>query len=75
MSHKADKERAESGLIFRNGRLVRKEDWYGTHPISKVVELPDPEPILDLQPYFCGKCQRRHNPGSKIYSAHIEHKI
>ena len=32
MSRRKDRERAESGLIFRDGHLVRKEEWYKTHP-------------------------------------------
>jgi exopolysaccharide biosynthesis protein len=36
MSRRKDRERAESGLIFRDGHLVRKEDWYKTHPTAEM---------------------------------------
>lgn len=35
MSKSKDRARAESGLIFRNGSLVRKEDWYRNHPTKE----------------------------------------
>jgi hypothetical protein len=37
MSGRKDRERAESGLIFRDGHLVRKEDWYKTHPTREML--------------------------------------
>jgi hypothetical protein len=36
MSHKADRIRAESGIIFRNGKLVNKEEWYKSHPTKQM---------------------------------------
>ena len=37
MSKRKDRERAESGLIFRDGHLVRKEDWYAAHPTREML--------------------------------------
>lgn len=37
MSGRKDRERAESGLIFRDGHLVRKEDWYKIHPTREML--------------------------------------
>ena len=31
MSKRKDRERAESGLIHRNGEFVKKEEWYAAH--------------------------------------------
>jgi len=36
MSNRKNQERAEAGLIWRNGGLVRKEDWYKTHPTAEM---------------------------------------
>ena len=36
MSKKKDKERAESGLIFRDGKYWKKEDWYAIHPTNEM---------------------------------------
>ncbi|MFA7101318.1 MAG: hypothetical protein WC196_06265 [Bacilli bacterium] len=38
MSRRKDRERAESGLIFRDGHLVRKEDWYAAHPTREMLD-------------------------------------
>jgi sulfur carrier protein ThiS len=43
MSRRKDRERAESGLIFRNGGLVRKEDWYAAHPTSEMKKAKQVE--------------------------------
>jgi len=32
MSRSKDRARAESGLIFRNGEFVNKEEWKKAHP-------------------------------------------
>ena len=37
MSGRKDSERAESGLIFRDGHLVSKEDWYKAHPTPQML--------------------------------------
>lgn len=36
MSKSKDRARAESGLIFRDGHLVRKEEWYAAHPTPEM---------------------------------------
>lgn len=48
MSKRKDRQRAESGLIFRDGKLVRKEEWYTTHPTKEMVEAKERQEILDL---------------------------
>lgn len=35
MSKAKDRARAESGRIFRDGKLVNKEDWYSANPTRK----------------------------------------
>jgi len=42
MSKRKNRERAESGLIFRNGSLVRKEAFYA--PVKAVMALAKPVP-------------------------------
>jgi hypothetical protein len=37
MSHRKNRERAEAGWIFRNGHLVRKEEWYAEHPTREML--------------------------------------
>ena len=37
MSKRKDRARAESGLIFRDGNLVRKEEWYAAHPTREML--------------------------------------
>jgi hypothetical protein len=34
MSKRIDRERAESGMVFRSGRLVNKEEWNAAHPTA-----------------------------------------
>ena len=38
MSKAKDRARAESGLIFRDGGLVKKEDWYAAHPTREMLK-------------------------------------
>lgn len=38
MSKSKDRVRAESGIIFRDGRLVRKEDWFAAHPTKQTQQ-------------------------------------
>jgi len=79
MSHAKDRKRAQSGWIFRNGELVRAEDWYRDHPTramrqaqvdaavkQELAKIATPEPI---KPYFCSKCNRFHKSGA-ILTAH-----
>jgi len=84
MSHKKDRERAESGTIFRNGQYWSKKDWNILHPskqgmaeanVSSRAIIPWLEPAEEQpteKPYFCAKCKRTHKPGSKVYQAHKE---
>jgi len=37
MSKAKDRARAESGLIFRDGKLVNKEEWYAAHPTREML--------------------------------------
>jgi len=79
MSKKADRERAESGWIWRDGQLVSKEDWYAAHPTREMLaerqaqvdraiaeEMAKPT----IKSYFCTKCNRKHNAGSKVFKEH-----
>jgi len=36
MSKAKDRARAESGQLFRDGKLVNKEDWYAAHPTREM---------------------------------------
>lgn len=84
MSHKADRERAESGEIFRNGRLWKKEDWYAIHPTQQMraeQQAVVSDAVKDematkftLTNYICTKCNREHRVGSKIYEQHTQYK-
>ena len=84
MSKAKDRARAELGLIFREGRLWSKEEWYALHPNKQMLaeqqsivkgavatEL-DKKFSQEDKPYFCTKCGRNHKPGSKVYQAHKE---
>jgi len=37
MSKRLDRERAESGWIWRDGQLVRKEEYYASHPTRQML--------------------------------------
>ena len=39
MSRAKDRARAESGVIFRDGKLVNKEDWYKAHPTREMLAV------------------------------------
>ena len=77
MSKRLDRARAESGMIFRDGMLWKREDWEKLHPRipihsplfpfgTRAPEEEEPQPA----PYFCPKCNRTHRIGTKIYEAH-----
>lgn len=79
MSRSKDRERAESGLIYRSGSLVNKEQWYAANPTKQmlaerqavVADAVKQEMAAKFeQPYHCQKCNRTHKPGSKIYKEH-----
>ena len=79
MSEAKDRARAESGLIFRDGKLWKKEDWYAAHPtremlaerqaqVDKAVAEEMAEPAI--KSYFCTKCNRKYYAGSKVFQEH-----
>jgi len=74
MSKRDDRARAELGLIFRDGHVWKKKDWYKLHPTPEIlaakVELAD---VFETTAYYCYKCMRKHRAGSKVYEAHREH--
>ena len=79
MSKKADRARAESGIIFRDGQLVRKEEWYAAHPTRQMLQERQAgvdEAVAEIMatknnaPYFCTKCNCRHIKG-KLYNSHL----
>ena len=37
MSKAKDRARAQSGIIFRDGHLVNKEEWYAAHPTREML--------------------------------------
>jgi len=79
MSRAKDIARARSGIIFRDGSYVNKEDWYAAHPTREmkrqqqanvnaaVAEVMATKPG---NPYFCTKCNCRHIKG-KVYNSHL----
>jgi hypothetical protein len=89
MSHKQDRERAQSGVIFRDGTLWEKAKWYALHPTramraatQKIVKAAvgeelakkfNPEAPLEPAPYQCSKCGRTHRPGTKVYEEHRQY--
>jgi len=44
MSRRKDRERAESGIIFRDGKYQKKEDWYKLHP-TKAMKARQQEEV------------------------------
>ena len=80
MSKRKDRERAESGTIFRNGTLWEKAKWYASHPtramrIATQMIVNDAvgkelEQKFSPAPYKCTKCGRTHRPGTKVYEEH-----
>ena len=89
MSRAKDRARAESGIIFRDGKLVNKEDWYKAHPTRGMLavrqaavksavkdELAKKFGKKESEPetYFCTKCSKYHRkPTSAIYKAHVQY--
>ena len=79
MSKSKDRARAESGLIFRDGELVNKEEWYAAHPTREMRLAQQAEvdkAVADLilandkgEPYFCTKCNIIHRRG-KVFVDH-----
>lgn len=82
MSKAKDRARAESGLIFRDGHLVNKEEWYAAHPTRQMLierQAQVDEAVAEVMatksnaPYFCTKCNCRHIKG-KLYNSHLIYK-
>jgi len=48
MSKAKDRARAESGWIFREGHLVRKEDWYKAHPTKTQRQTQVDDAVADI---------------------------
>ena len=74
MSKAKDRARAQSGQIFRDGRLWAREEWEKLHP--RVVLEPCPYPVgtrKEPMPYYCGKCKRTHRVGTKVYVDHEQY--
>jgi len=85
MSKRKDRARAESGLIFRNGHLVNKEDWYKANPtraqrqagVDKAVAEVMAKKVAhipEVEPpkrYYCTACCKYHIRTSKVGKEHI----
>jgi len=85
MSKAKDRARAKSGLIFRDGRLVRKEDWYKANPTREMLaeRQANVDAAIELEMarkaisknipnrYYCTACRKHHIKTSKIGSEHL----
>jgi len=82
MSRAKDRARAESGLIFRDGHLVNKEDWYKAHPtraqlqaqVDEAVhaEMARKEKAKNIPSrYYCTACRKHHIKTSKVGTEHM----
>ena len=78
MSRRKDRERAELGWIWRDGKLWRKEEWYALHPTKAMLKERQAEVAAAVKAevekpasYHCAKCDRTHKRGSKIYQDHL----
>jgi len=74
-----DRARAKSGIIFRDGSYVSKEEWYAAHPTREMrlqQQVSVDEAVAEMvatkpnAPYFCAKCNCRHIKG-KVYNSHL----
>ena len=80
MSKAKDRARAESGLIFRDGKLVNKDEWYAAHPTKEMLwamRQPTPQEVeaAGIPPfipnrYYCTACRRHHVLTSKVGKEH-----
>jgi len=79
MSKAKDRARAQSGIIFRDGKYVNKEEWYAAHPTREMKRQQQArvdEAVAEMMatkanaPYFCTKCECRHIKG-KLYNSHL----
>jgi hypothetical protein len=51
MSRAKDRARAESGIIFRDGKLVRKEEWYAAHPTREMIAAQQAQVDAEIDRY------------------------
>ena len=79
MSKRKDQERAKLGLIFRDGKLVNREEYMIAHPTRQQIadKLKQERKTLfssrvPVEPYYCGKCNRMHKSG-KIFIEHFQY--
>lgn len=81
MSKAKDRTRAELGWIFRDGKLVRKEDYYAAHPtpemlteqrqtVKSAVKDEMAKKFSIPNRYYCTACRHYHVKSSKIGSEH-----
>lgn len=75
MSRAKDRARAEAGMVYRDGKLVNKEEWAASHPrVGACAVKPESPPDVceeeSRSVYFCSKCNRNHRPGSGVYEQH-----
>jgi len=59
MSKRKDEERAKSGYIFRDGHLIRKEEWPGTPEHTERQKKVDRAVDSELKKKFEKKHERR----------------
>ena len=79
MSRLKDRQRAKSGWVYRSGQLVNKAEYDASHPTREM--LAERQAKVDkavaeemakhtIKSYFCSKCNRKHNAGSKVFKEH-----
>ncbi len=78
MSRSKDRERAKSGIVFRNGHLVERVEWETAHPTRAqrqaiVDDAVAAQMAAMSKPYHCTKCGITHSKG-KIHLAHRQHR-
>ncbi len=78
MSRSKDRERAKSGIVFRNGHLVERVEWETAHPNKAqrqaiVDEVLKAHVFASSKPYACTKCGIKHTRG-KIHLAHRQYQ-
>lgn len=74
MSRRKDRERAKSGVVFRNGHMVDLVEWELAHPTrAQRQQVIDDAIVAEMaireEPYSCSKCNIKHTKG-KIHMAH-----
>lgn len=81
---KKDRERYfNTGKVFRDGKLVDKEEWLRAHPTKTMLQETKKEVKAAVTeemesrfnaPYQCSKCNRTHKSGGKIHHQHLKFK-